>query len=388
MDCLSRRRLCRFAAPTALSSRKRLQVTLPSLKYRREADFNKPVKVFDFFCGCGGTSSGLKAAGMDIAFGLDNDQDAAATFKANFPKAVFRCGDIKCLPAAHLSNIVDTLDNHPLLFSGCAPCQPFSQQRRGSIPVHDQRFGLLKHLLRFIRKFSPELVFVENVPGLQTTTFGQATFEPLVKALNRFGYHTTYAVVRCQDYGVPQRRSRLMLIGCNVQPILFPGPTNGPDSPSQGFSTVFDWIGHYPAISAGETHPTVPNHRAANLSPLNLERIQATPQGGGWPDLPARLQPECHKSGFQGYSDVYGRLRWDSPAPAMTTRCISYSNGRFGHPEQDRAISVREAASLQTFPGDYTFTGNLNSQARQVGNAVPTLLSRRFGETILKQLTS
>ena len=118
------------------------------------------------------------------------------------------------------------------------------------------------------------------------------------------------------------------------------------------------------------------------LSPINLQRIRATPPGGGWRDLPNELVPNCHKFGFTGYSDVYGRLRWDTPAPAMTTRCISYSNGRFGHPQQDRAISVREAACLQTFPADFVFTGSLNAQARQVGNAVPPLLAQRFGERV------
>ena len=358
----------------------------PGRRFRRSADFDKPVKVLDFFCGCGGTSAGLQAAGMEIALGLDNDRDAAGTFQANFPEAAFLCMDIQSLTTESLGPFISRLEDHPLLFSGCAPCQPFSQQRRGAVSSHDERFGLLNHLLRFVRKYRPEFLLVENVPGLHKMGIGQAAFEPFVETLHYLGYNTEHAVIRCQDYGVPQRRARLMLLASNVSSIAFPSGTHGLESQCSEFATVVDWIGNLPAISAGETHPHVPNHRAARLSPLNLERIRATPQGGGWPDLPLTLVPECHKSGFRGYSDVYGRLRWDSPAPAMTTRCISYSNGRFGHPEQDRAISVREAASLQTFPIDYIFTGNLNSQARQVGNAVPVLLSQRFGESIVGQI--
>ena len=131
---------------------------------------------------------------------------------------------------------------------------------------------------------------------------------------------------------------------------------------------------------AGQEDPNVYNHRAASLSPLNLSRLRSTPEGGGWRDWPEELRPACHRNGFSGYTDVYGRMRWDAPASGLTTRCISYSNGRFGHPSQDRAISVREAASLQTFPLNFIFTGSLNSMAKQVGNAVPVLLARRFGE--------
>ena len=353
-------------------------------RFRRTPDFDKPVKVVDFFCGCGGTSAGLRAAGMEIALGLDNDRDAAQSFQANFPEAAFLSVDIQHLTTESLVPVVSRLEGHPLLFSACAPCQPFSQQRRGPASSDDVRFGLLSHLLRFVERFRPEFLFVENVPGLRKVCVGDSAFEPFVRALHMYGYQTEHAVVRSQDYGVPQRRARLMLLGSYVGAITFPSNSKGPKSGSAEPATVNDWIGDLPAISAGETHPHVPNHRAAKLSPLNLERIRATPQGGGWPDLPAELVPKCHQSGSKCYSDVYGRLRWDSPAPALTTRCISYSNGRYGHPEQDRAISVREAASLQTFPMDYVFLGSLNSQARQIGNAVPKLLSQRFGESLMK----
>ena len=353
-----------------------------STEHRPPIDVQKPVKVFDLFCGCGGTSCGLNAAGMDIALGVDNDPDAERTFRANFPEADFLGVDIRHLPTWSLDRFVERCAGHPLWFSACAPCQPFSQQRRGAVSPGDERFGILSHMLRFVERYRPEFLFVENVPGLRKRHIGLDVFEPIIRCLQHLGYYMESHVVRSQDYGVPQRRARLVLLASRICPVVFPDRTHGPGSRNPEFATVADWIAALPSISAGETHSHVPNHRAARLSPINLQRIRATPPGGGWRDLPNELVPNCHKFGFTGYSDVYGRLRWDTPAPAMTTRCISYSNGRFGHPQQDRAISVREAACLQTFPADFVFTGSLNAQARQVGNAVPPLLAQRFGERV------
>ena len=355
-------------------------------KPRPSPDYRKHPKVFDFFCGCGGTSVGMMAAGMDIAFGLDNDRAAGQTFQANFPKAEFLCVDIQDLAAESIEQSVSSCADHPLVFSACAPCQPFSQQRRGAVSSLDKRLGLLRHLLRFVEMYRPEFLFVENVPGLYENGLGQGVFKPFTQKLHRLKYKTESRILRSQDYGVPQHRSRLVLLASLTGTMEFPHPTHGPGAPYPEYATVGDWIKDFPKISAGETHPDLPNHRAATLSALNLKRIQATPAGGGWQDLPIELVPECHKSDFTGYTDVYGRLRWDAPAPAMTTRCISYSNGRFGHPQQDRAISVREAAALQTFPNAFVFAGNLNSQARQVGNAVPALLAQRFGEAIIEHI--
>ena len=356
---------------------------IPSDQPRPSPDFRKPPRVFDFFSGCGGTSAGLKASGMEIAVGIDNDRDAAQTFQTNFPEADFLCADIRDLPTRSLDRSVKDRGGRPLLFSACAPCQPFSQQRRAPASSDDERLGLLNELLRFVKEYRPELLFVENVRGLREKGIGQEVFEPFTETLQRLGYHTKPGVVRSQDYGVPQRRTRLVLLASLIGSITFPDRTHGPGSQGPEYTTVADWIGNLPGISAGETHAQIPNHRSAALSSLNLQRIRATPPGGGWPDWPSELVPDCHKSGFKGYTDVYGRMRWDTPAPALTTRCISYSNGRFGHPEQDRAISVREAACLQTFPTSFVFTGNLNSQARQIGNAVPMLLAQRFGECIV-----
>ncbi|WP_423920953.1 DNA cytosine methyltransferase [Candidatus Poriferisodalis sp.] len=346
----------------------------------------KTAKVFDFFCGCGGASAGFRAAGLEIAFGLDNDSDAAQTFQSNFTGAEFILADIEQVSEDAIDGLVDAWADHPLLFNACAPCQPFSKQRRGVADPDDTRLQLLYHLLRFVYRHRPELIFAENVPGLRDGSAGKDLFQRFTQALSELGYRVSHGVIRSQDYGVPQRRGRLVLMASLLGSIAHPKETHGPDSPSPKYSTVADWIGSLPAIAAGETHPTMPSHRAARLSPLNLERIRATPPGGGWRDLPPHLQPNSRRSGFKGYTDVYGRLRWNAPAPALTTRCISYSNGRFGHPQQDRALSIREAAALQTFPIEFTFTGNLNSQAKQIGNAVPALLAQRFGESIIAHL--
>ena len=353
---------------------------------RLSPDLCKPIKAFDFFSGCGGASAGLRAAGLDIALGLDNDLDAGRTFQANFAEAEFVCANIEEVSEESLDEIVGRWVGHPLLFNACAPCQPFSRQRRGTGPPDDKRLGLLNHLLRFVHRHQPELIFAENVPGLRDGSAGREIFVGFVRRLRDLGYCTNHSVVRSQDYGVPQRRARLVLLASMLGPIGPPAKTHGPGTRQPEYANVSDWIRGLPEIVAGESHPLIPNHRAARLSSLNLQRIRATPPGGGWRDLPFRLLPDSRKSGFGGFTDVYGRLKWDSPAPALTTRCISYSNGRFGHPDQDRAISVREAACLQTFPLDFEFVGSLNSQARQVGNAVPALLAQQFGQRMTDHL--
>ena len=220
------------------------------------------------------------------------------------------------------------------------------------------------------------------MPGIQRVA-GSSVISRFKKRLEESGYHSTAGIIESQKYGVPQRRRRLVLLASRYAKINLPEPTHGPGSETS-YSTVRDRIGHLPPIAAGETHPYVPNHRAANLSQLNLRRIKATPPEGSRTDWPEELHLACHtKRGYSGHTDVYGRMKWNSTATGLTTRCISLSNGRYGHPEQHRAISVREAASLQTFPEDFIFHGSLNSQARQIGNAVPVLLAEKFGKHIL-----
>ncbi len=352
-----------------------------------EAAPDLTVKVFDFFSGCGGASRGFQEAGMDIVFGLDWDTDAEGSFKRNFPSATFVAGDIRQVDEDSIRKLVDQQRPHPILFCGCAPCQPFTKQNTTRPePDADERVPLLLAFLRLIRKCEPDIVFVENVPGIQNVSPDSEPLSSFLRGLKGAGYsEPTHDSVSLKRYGVPQGRRRFLLLASRHGRLGLPDETHGPGTDNPDFSTVRDWIGDLPELAAGETDPTVPDHRAADLSPLNLKRIRATREGGGNRDWPKNLQLTCHK-GATGYSDVYGRMSWDRPASGLTTRCISYSNGRFGHPEQDRAISVREAACLQTFPMDFRFSGSPTSKARQIGNAVPVRLATVIGDHVDRHL--
>lgn len=335
---------------------------------------------YDFFSGCGGTSQGMREAGLTIRVGIDLDLDAATTYQANFPEAAFLKRDIRRLRIKDLAPYVPTKKGVPKLFGACAPCQPFSKQRQDR-KGHDGRKDLLREFHRFVKFYLPEYVFIENVPGLQSIDDAQGPFARFLKLLTKLGYWHCHKVIYACHYGVPQRRRRLVLIASRLGPISFPKPTHGPNTNTASLPTVWEAIGHLPRIKAGQSHPKISNHQAANLSDLNLKRIRATKCGGTRAHWPVDLTLECHEN-HTGHTDVYGRMAKNLPSAALTTRCISLSNGRFGHPTQHRAISVREAACLQTFPMDFEFSGSLTSMSRQVGNAVPVVMARVFGKAI------
>jgi DNA (cytosine-5)-methyltransferase 1 len=358
------------------------------------SDKNKNIVAFDFFCGCGGTSRGFQNAGIEIAFALDIDPDAKSTFTKNFPETVFCDKSITKFTASDLQPTLDKHKDSYKLFCGCAPCQPFTKQNTES-PKHDLRKALLSQFGIIIAEFEPDFVFVENVPGLQKVPKRkQGPFPGFKELLKKKGYHITYGVVAAQDYGAPQLRRRFVLLASKHGEISIPDPTHGKDRDNP-YKTVYKAIADLPAIAAGETckKHNVLNHRAAKLSELNMMRIKASdPDGGGRNNWPKELWPDCYtrtnENGdtHSGHTDCYGRLWWKRPATGLTTRCISYSNGRFGHPEQDRAISIREAARLQGFDDAFEFTGNLNSMARQIGNAVPVDLAYAMGRHFVKHL--
>lgn len=337
------------------------------------------IKVFDFFSGCGGTSLGFNNAGLEVVFALDNDLTALESFNRNMPDAYTMNSDIKQVSPVSLETYVGIRDK-PILFCGCAPCQPFSRQNNHK-SNKDPRLNLLSEFFRFVKYWIPEYVVVENVPGMQCIK-GYSPFNNFVSQLKCIGYNVSYKVVSAGDYGVPQKRERLILIATTISEIEFPKCTHGNDAKKE-HSTVRDWIDGLPTIEAGETDDLDQDHRAAKLSEMNLKRIRATPEGRGRNSWPKELWLNCHKN-HSGHTDVYGRLHWDKRSSGLTTKCISYSNGRFGHPLQDRALSIREAACLQTFPRTYRFSGTLQSKARQIGNAVPPLLAQRIGDAILK----
>lgn len=338
------------------------------------------LRVFDFFSGCGGTSLGFQNFGFEIIGALDFDKDCALTFQNNFPNAYFIEDDICSVKTKDLAKVINTTNDMPLMFCGCAPCQPFTKQRRLARP-NDERKTLLLEFLRFIKFWKPDYIFLENVPGLQNINKSDGAFKKFTDTLLKLKYNFDCTIVTASEIGVPQTRKRFILTAAlkkrSIQPLQ--NIIQKYDCPP---TTVRNYIADLPPINAGETHPEIPNHSAARLSPLNHKRIQNTPEGGDRRDWPKRLKVGCHKH-YKGHSDVYGRMNWDKPASTLTTRCISYSNGRFGHPEQDRAISVREAARLQTFPDSFIFSGSLGACAKQVGNAVPPLMAERISEVFV-----
>jgi DNA (cytosine-5)-methyltransferase 1 len=319
---------------------------------------------------------------MEIILGLDFDPEAANTYRRNFPEASFIERDIADVDPGEVTTAIRS-GTGPLLLSACAPCQPYTNF--GGTKKSDPRRTLLLRLVPFLDRLEPDLVLIENVPGLHERRSSFGTLARFRKALLDRGFHIALAVVDCQNFGVPQRRRRLILMASRYGLIELPQATHGRSPGLLPVSTVWDWIGDLPPLAAGQAHPSVPNHLASALTELNLKRLEATPIAGGRADWPPELRLACHAE-HRGHCDVYGRMRADSPAPALTTKCTSISNGRFGHPYQNRPISVREAASLQTFPRDFIFEGGIKSATRQIGNAVPVLLAQRMGEAFLRHL--
>lgn len=342
-----------------------------------------PVTVYDFFSGCGGTSAGLRKAGMTPTLAVDIDPEALATYGRNFPGAEVINTDIRSLHTRDLEPFLDRDRRAPILFSACAPCQPFSKQNRRRKPS-DQRASLLEELVRLMERFRPDLLFVENVPGIRDVD--SSPFDELKATLDRLGYFHDSRIVNARDYGVAQSRVRLILLASAFGPITVPSPTHGAVG-TRPERTVRETIGGYPPLSAGMRDDDVANHYACALSPANLERIRAVGEGGGRTQWDDRLKLGCHGK-LHGYTDVYGRMSWDKPAPALTTRCISFSNGRYGHPEQDRAISIREAAALQSFEDDFVFEGTVNGMSRQIGNAVPPDLAHACGLALMEHVAT
>ena len=339
------------------------------------------IRAVDFFCGAGGLTRGLKNSGIDVVLGIDCNEDYRDTYEKNNKPTRFLCRDIRSLP---LTELEDDLGDHigtGLLFAACAPCQPFSKQRTD--PKDASQRTLLGEVLRFVEHFRPDYLLFENVPGIAKVS-GNSTYHRVVSALFRLGYHCDAGAVDAKAYGVPQTRRRYVLLGSLAGRLRLPRPTRGPGL--EPYTTVRKAIAKYPPIRAGETHPRVPNHRASVLSDTNLKRISRTPHDGGdrraWPK---RLTLHCHSNGYVGHTDVYGRMWWDRPAPALTCKCHSLSNGRYGHPAQNRAISLREAAALQTFPDSYVFHGSSKScVGDQIGNAVPVRLAAALGRSIMR----
>jgi DNA (cytosine-5)-methyltransferase 1 len=333
----------------------------------------------DLFCGAGGLSFGLQKAGISVIAGIDLDPASKFAFCYNNGCA-FLNSDIRRISCKDLARLYPK--NAVRLLAGCAPCRPFSPHRRGSTdPKHDE-WSLLKEFTRLSAQLRPELITMENVPRLGS----KPIFKEFVHDLEQLGYCVDWRSVHCAEYGIPQNRRRLVLLASRIGPISVPA---GPLA-RQEFKTVRDAIGQLPRVRAGTTDLRDRLHRARSLSELNLQRLRASNPGGTWHDWPEELRSKCHmkKSGAT-YKNVYSRMRWDEPAPTITTLFHNFGTGRFGHPEQDRAITLREAALLQTFPRHFRFVDPkqkvyLTVVGRLIGNAVPPKLAFYIGKEIMR----
>lgn len=338
------------------------------------------MKAIDLCCGAGGLSLGLRRAGWDVIVGVDLDPTVGETYQSMNPDSEFLVADLRFLTAEDICGVTGGVASPELLLAGCAPCQAFSKQRRRRGLKNRSDATLLREFARLVIALEPAAVLMENVPGIAAVP-GFSSFRRLLKTLRESGYECTHRVLNASDFGVPQHRRRYVLLAAREKPVELPSPISG--IPKLSSNTVRSTIGRFPAIDAGEADSSIPNHYAARLSKRNLERITATPaDGGSRRDWPRKLRLDCHTR-TDGYSDVYGRMWWNRVAPTLTSRCNSLSNGRFGHPEQNRAISLREAAALQTFPDDCEFFGTKTRIARWIGNAVPVSFAEALGRAAM-----
>jgi len=353
-------------------------------RLQKEARQNSPISAVDLFCGAGGLTHGLMRARIDVRAGIDIDTNAEHAYTTNNGGARFLRWDVAESEPASISRLFRR--GRIRLLAGCAPCQPFSKLTNGA--ARHGSWGLLDHFGRLVDAVKPELVTMENVPELERR--GRAVFDRFRRTLKRHGYFVDWAVINCRDFGAPQSRKRLVLLASRLGQITIPKPTR--PHPEQ-WTTVRDAIAVLPRVEAGGCDPDDVLHVASLLSPLNMTRLRATPSDGGTKESwPAKLALECHRDvrGARYYS-IYGRMWWDKPAPTMTTLCNGIGNGRFGHPTQDRAITLREAALLQTFPRDYEFWPKddelkAKAVARLIGNAVPPLLGEVLGKRLMKHV--
>ncbi|MGA2256903.1 MAG: DNA cytosine methyltransferase [Thermoguttaceae bacterium] len=357
---------------------------MPPIRHRKKGtkgSSSAKIRAIDLFCGAGGLTRGLEAAGIEVVAGIDIDPACKYPYTAN-NRAAFL---LKSVEDVEGSDFTHSLESSSLtLLAGCAPCQPFSTYSQGKSSPADKRWNLLSHFARLVKEIQPDLVTMENVPLLEK----QAVFAKFVSDLKKDGFSVFHKVVDCAGYGVPQHRQRLVLLASKHGPIEMIGPTVKPCF----YETVRDTIDELAPLKAGEIHPDDPLHQASELSPLNLKRIRASKAGGTWRDWDADLVAACHKKkSGKSYPSVYGRMAWDEPSPTITTQFFGFGNGRFGHPRQNRAISLREGAILQSFPRDYKFVAEgdpiyINTIGRLIGNAVPVKLGKAIGKSIIRHV--
>lgn len=319
---------------------------------------------------------------MHVVAGIDVDSACQYPYEANHKDAKFLLRDVTTVSGKELTTFWSP--SAIRLLAGCAPCQPFSSYAN-TAKVDEAKWNLLREFSRLVEESLPDLVTMENVPRLRQA----APFADFLSTLSKLSYHVDYALVNAADFGTPQQRKRLVLVASRLGPVSVPEPTHkGPEK----WVTVRQAVSHLKGLTDGEASKEDKLHAAATLSDLNRARIRASKPGGTWRDWPTNLVAACHQRESGKHSaGVYGRMEWDRPAPTMTTLCNGYGNGRFGHPEQNRAITLREAAIFQSFPEDYRFApahGPMSTKAvaRLIGNAVPPKLGEAVAYAFFKSL--
>ncbi len=361
------------------------------------------ISAVDMFCGIGGLTHGLFRSGIRVNAGVDIDKSCRYAYEAN-NEAQFIAKDIRSIASSELEEFYfqDTVK----LLVGCAPCQPFSSHtRKNKSRKRDSQWGLLAEFQRLIEGLLPEIVAIENVPSLQ----GKDVFATFVSKLGELKYHVFPTMVYCPEYGIPQTRRRLVVLASLLGDIsLLPrthsraelptktSPTRAsslqPQETLDSLQTVRAAIGDLPEIGDGQVSKEDSLHRTRKLSSLNKERIRQSKPGGTWLDWEDSLRAPCHqRESGQSYKSVYARMRWDEPAPTITTQFYNYGTGRFGHPEQDRALSLREGALLQTFPRTYDLVDpslpiSFQRLGTHIGNALPVQLGTVIGQSIAVHL--
>jgi DNA (cytosine-5)-methyltransferase 1 len=355
-------------------------------------------KAIDLFCGAGGLSTGLKKSGFRLCLGVDIDEKALKTYKCNLKRTKILKEDIKKVTGEKITELTGINRRDNFLLAGCPPCQGFSSL--GKRDANDEKNELVYEYIRIINELEPSFILMENVPGMSTGV-GKEIFKNVVKELEE-NYHVEYATLNAADFGVPQIRKRLVLHGIRndvyanlgldkeKQKIL-PKSTHSKEK-QKGYRkwvTVRKAIFDLPILGAGESYDDgiIKNHKARSLSETNIERLQEIRlHGGNREMISEELQLECHKKENVSYTDTYGIIDPDKPAPTITSGCTIISKGRYCHPTQNRGLSIREAARLQSFDDKFEFQGNMGEMSLQIGNAVPPKLAQASGKVIINYM--
>jgi len=340
--------------------------------------------VIDLFAGCGGSAIGFREAGFRIAAAVEIDATAAESFRLNLGLKPL-VEDIRSVDGPRLLTSAGLRRGECTVLLGCPPCQSYTVLRRAAkaTELDAVRETLPDEYLRLVREVRPQFVAFENVPGMKNGR-GRAQFRRLESGLRELGYVTSSKVIDVADYGVPQHRRRLILLGGLGVTVDVPAPTHAAASSIslRRYTTVRDAISTLTTLGPGDVDARDPYHRARSHNDLALRRLRAIPEGGGRLDLPDDLQLDCHRD-HRGHYDVYGRMGWDAPAPTITSGCTNITRGRFAHPSQHRAITIREAMLLQGFPQSMQLSGTQDQMAQQIGNAVPPAVAQAVAAAIM-----